>query len=61
MCNLTDNFNGEEMMNDPEYLKYLEQQHKEMEEYLDWYIKSLEEKVERDIDPYENTHLIHSN
>ena len=55
MCNLTDHFDEGELMKDPEYLQYLEQKNKEMNEYLDWYLKSIETKVEIEKDPYEHT------
>lgn len=62
MCNLTENPNEflseDELMNDPQYLQYLELQYKQMDEDLNQYLKSLEEKVEREIDPYEQSHLI---
>ena len=57
MCNLADHYNEEEMMKDPLYLEYLERKHKEEQEYLEWYIKSIQDKVEREIDPYEFTHV----
>lgn len=61
MCNLTENQNDypshEELMKDPLYVEYMERKHKEMEEYLDWYTKSLENKIEVEKDPYELTHI----
>ena len=57
MCNLTDQFNEEELMNDPEYIAYLQRKRDEMNEYMEWYLKSIQDKVDREIDPYEYSHI----
>lgn len=63
MCVLTDfpnenEFtNYDELMNDPNYIAYMEQKHKEMNEYMEWYLKSIQDKVDMEIDPYEFSHI----
>lgn len=47
-----------ELQNDPEYIKYQEQKLQEWSEYLDSQIESIKNKVDREIDPYEQSHLI---
>lgn len=47
-----------ELQNDPEYIKYQEQKLQEWSEFLDKEIESIKNKVDREIDPYEQSHLI---
>lgn len=61
MCNLTENPNDfesqEDLMNDPQYLAYMELQHQQMAEYLDAFTKSIENKIDIEKDPYELTNV----
>lgn len=46
MCNLTNHFNEEVLINDPEYISYMNEKFREMKEYHDWYVKSLQNETE---------------
>lgn len=62
MCNLTDHFNEEEfykqLEQDDDFKAYMEQKRLEWIEFMEHELKSIEDLVEKEIDPYEHTHLI---